>query len=179
MRASRRQTSDEKPEISADFLAQLRRLLETHWATEPVDSRLRELDAAIDAGARDDIEKLVGQIFQGMIAFDARFLARAQYAAVQWLRDWDKAQRQGPASPPTALAEDHLPRIQRIERHLMEVLANYGKTMHTIGLAKETVAVRGTARKLREGLRVLAHPKTPQVEEAPAPDEEEKVKHAG
>jgi len=178
MSTSRQQASDDKPEISVDFLAQLRRLLETNWATEPVDSRLRELDAAIDAGARDDIEELVGQLFQAMIAFDARFLARAQYAAIQWLGDWDKAQRNGPALPPKALAEDHLPRLERIERHLMEVLANYGKTMHTIGLAKETEAVRGAARKLREGLRVLAHPKTPQADEAPTP-EEERVKHAG
>ena len=54
----------------------------------------------------------------------------------------------------------------RIEDHLMDLMTRHARLRHVTGLAEETKAVRGSARKLREALRVVSHPVAPEIEAA-------------
>lgn len=150
---------------------ELRRQIKRMGGPPMVRSRMRKLDEAIDQACAEDIETFVAEVYKVMLAHDVKFLVRAQLAASRYLTEWGENLHQGACAPPKPLVEELIPHLERVEKHVLKLVESCSKTLHTLSLARESAAVRGTARKLREEFRVLAHPVIPAIEEAAGPEQ--------
>jgi hypothetical protein len=154
-----------KTEPTPDWQKKLMPFLEPPWPDFSPDLRLPELDKAIMEKARQDPEGLMTEGITMMVAFELRVLVRTQWIVSRWLHEWDRLNSHSPEAPPIELAAA-VDQMARIEDHLTNLMTRHARLRHVAGLAEETKAVRGTARKFREALRVVAHPVTPEIEAA-------------
>jgi hypothetical protein len=155
--------STAQTEPKSDWLEQLTSAFDAEWFQFRPESDFPKLDKAILEKAREDPEGLMSEAIGMMIAFELRILIRTQWVVSRWLSEWDKRHFGSPMEAPGELA-DAVDQMARIEDHVTNLMARHARLRHVAGLAEETKAVRGTARKLRESLRVLAHPVLPQIE---------------
>jgi hypothetical protein len=117
----------------------------------PMHPNYAQIDRVIAESGTNNFESLIDDLVRQCVIFDGRFLVRAQYLAARELFYWD---RSSPGQPiPESLATEILPRLQTIEKHLLDLVENYSTFKHTMSLTRKPRAV--PARKLRKSLHVV------------------------
>jgi hypothetical protein len=109
------------------------------------------------------MEGMADDVFRQSLIFNAKLLVRLQWMAMRALKEWDRDRDNYGTSVSETLERDILPRLRRVEEDTLRAMQAYATARHTLGLAKETEAVRSGARKLREALRCVAHPIEPWI----------------
>jgi hypothetical protein len=141
----------------------------------PLTPNYFDLDNALVARGNADMDGLIEDIFRNCIIFDTRFLMRAQFLSARLLKDWDYEMKRNPRAPmPEALQHEVLPRLERIERHIQNLVRDYAQVRHTLSLSDGANADREAVYQLAVTLRRLARVNVSPVQPAPpeqAPDQ--------
>ncbi len=135
----------------------------------PLTPNYFDLDNALVAKGNADMDGLIEDIFRSCIIFDMRFLLRAQHLGARLLKDWDYEVKRNPrAAMPEALQHEVLPRLERIERHIQNLVRDYAQIRHTLSLSDGASADRETVHQLAATLRRLTRASVSPVQPAPA-----------
>ena len=91
------------------------------------------IQTALENLARNDPVKLAETLFTSMLAFNGRLFFRAQHHIEVDLHNNDKSPNHGDL--PTAVAQEWLPRLHKIEEAILQTSRGMASVMHTLRLA--------------------------------------------
>lgn len=152
------------PPESTELLEQVSKLMRGNPLSLGLVRQMTRIDETIMKRSQEDLEGLCDDAFRMSLAVTVSMHVRAQWVLNRQLEQWGKGIDQRNMNPPKELLEESLPRLQRIQEHLMNLTASYVKAKHILEMTKEREVTHSGAVRLRDALRRLATPVAPAIE---------------